>query len=173
MKRPRPTNEPTDIELIFVVLVFALALLFSSCCPKIVPQTPQIVDRWETAWISLPPPPPIIIPADSAAITFDINQLCDSTWRARYLQQQSAGKRLKASADITGSTLRFTCKEDSLIHVLDSIRSIQVNHSREIKQEIYVEKCPYRWPKWFHLLLILLGLVSAILSLILFIKKSD
>jgi len=162
MKRLRPNNEPTGLELIVLVFFAALCLLATACCPKVIQQPPVIINRWDTAAIMLAPPPPFVVPADSSSLTIDLNSFCDSLWRSDHLYRPiiSIGKRLQTSISMEGTQIKFKCKEDSLIHELDSLHSFIVNHMRIEYTEIVVEKCPLGWPKWYHhSLLIMIGIL--------------
>lgn len=163
----RPHNEPRALEALFALVVIIWFLFaLCGCCPKVTPQPPQIVDRWDTAFITLPPPPPIVLPPDSTEIVLHLSKICDSTWRAQNRYRFNSGQRIHSQVDISETTLRFTCKEDSLIHLLDSIRGIQVNHHQEKLQTIVVDKCPAGWPKWLHPALIVASFVIVGISLI-------
>lgn len=162
----RPSNEIKAFEWVMVILAICLICLYSSCCPKVTQQPPQIVDRWDTAYITLPPPPPIVMPPDSTEIVLHLSKLCDSTWRAANRARFSSGQRIRSQVDISETTLRFTCKEDSLVHLLDSIRAVQINHSRETVQEIVVEKCPSGWPKWLHSFILVASFIIVVICLI-------
>lgn len=156
-QRHKPHNEVKYLEEILFVLIAVICLGVASCCPKIVEQPPVITNRWDTAAITLPPPPPIIIAADSTNIEIDISQLCDSLWRQFHLVQPitNTGNRIKSSVTLNSSKLIFTCKEDSLIHVLDSVRGMLVRNFRTIEKESIVYQCPVGWPKWMHSVIIL------------------
>lgn len=163
----RPQSEVKALEALFGLLIIAAFIMgLCGCCPKVVQQPPTIVDRWDTAYISLPPPPPIVLPADSTEIVLNLTKLCDSTWRAQNRYRFASGQRIKSEVEISETTLRFTCKEDSLIHLLDSIRTFRVSHLREERSETIVQVCPSGWPKWLHTGLIVASFILCALCLI-------
>jgi hypothetical protein len=73
-------------------------------------------------------------------------------WRQFHLVQPitNTGNRIKSFVSVNASKLVFTCKEDSLIHVLDSVRGMLVRNFRTIEKESIVYQCPVGWPKWIH-----------------------
>lgn len=150
MTLKRPFGEPAGLEWFFLILIIGVIMLLSSCCPRIVQQPPVIVDRWDTVQVMLPPPPPFVLPADSASLTFDLSQLCDSAWRARAKPERTNGKRIQAGLHFNGESVTFTCKEDSLIHLLDSVKGYIYEHDRVQTIETTYYKCPLDWPRWYH-----------------------
>lgn len=166
--RPKPHNEVKYLEEILFVLIAFICLSVSSCCPKIVEQPPVITDRWDTAAITLPPPPPIIIPPDATAIELDLTQLCDSLWRQSHLDKPitTSGKRIKSGVEVNNNKLLFTCKEDSLIHVLDSVRGMLVRNFRTIEKETVIYQCPVGWPKWLHSVVIVSLVILSVFTVI-------
>ena len=155
-------------------LVFLLGLgLLGSCCPQVVQSPPQVITRVDTLTVVLPPPPPIIIPADSTQVVLDVHLLCDSLWRTHnpVVIPPVRSPRLSASAQISQQQVKFTCREDSLLVLLDSIRTYAVHRGETQTIHYTYYKCPYAWPRWVHLVVVIGFVLCLLLTLLLTLKR--
>lgn len=156
----------------FLLFLF-LTLVVASCSRQVVVQPPRVDTRVDTFFVVLPPPPPVVIPADSTELVLDMDLLCDSLWRAQHpvVLPPLAPKRLSAWASISQRQVKFSCREDSLLVLLDSIRTYAI---RAGERQTYYEveyRCPYGWPKVLHLVVIVAFVLCLILTLIVSLKR--
>lgn len=155
------------------LLLLCSLLLAIACTPKVLHQGPAPQARVDTVPLLLPPPPPLVLPPDSAELTLDMDLLCDSLWRSQHpvLTQLSPSRQLSAKAEIHHNKLRLTCREDSLLVLLDSVRSYALHISEPQTYYTVEYRCPYGWPKYLHMLLIACFALCVLLIALLSLKR--
>ena len=153
--------------------LLCLACLLLGCSTRRAVHPVVVSQLTDTVFITLPPPPPVVIPADSTKVVLNLHLLCDSLWRSQQPETLSFARsqRLKAHVRLSDAQVTFSCREDSLLVLLDSIRTHKVTYSKAQYQEVTLYKCPYGWPKLLHLVVLIAIVLCLVLTLLLSLKR--
>lgn len=96
-----------------IKLVIVLALLGTACNRKLAPEV--ITEVRDTT---------IFLPSDTVYNTISIRELCDTVYKRDTVLVKKKG-RITNTVTIKRDTIRFTCAEDSLRMVIETLRKTQ------------------------------------------------
>ncbi len=96
-----------------IKLVLLLALVSTACNRKLAPEV--ITEVRDTT---------IFLPSDTVYNTISIRELCDTVYKRDKVLVKKKG-RITNTVTIKHDTIRFTCAEDSLRMVIETLRKTQ------------------------------------------------
>lgn len=173
MKMAKPSDIAADLTasaIIFAVIYFVITML-TGCRAHRDIVTTITTDSTVTESTR---PDTATAPPDSVSLFLRWSQICDSTWRSKMMNSDSAIQASKeaiwdslnhsvkriitGTVKLTPEGLKFVCREDSLQAVIDSLVLVK---TKVVKQE--VKSTPVKKQKWTPMLIIGLLLSLGIL----------
>ena len=172
MKMAKPSDIAIDLSvsaLLFCVIYFVITLFTGCRVHKEV-----VTTRTDSTVTETTKPDSVRAPSDSVSLFLRWSQICDSTWRSKMMNNDSAIQASKeaiwdslnhsvkriitGTVKLTPEGLKFVCREDSLQAVIDSLVLVK---TKVVKQE--VKSTPVKKQKWTPMLIIGLLLSLGIL----------